>query len=104
MGKSATRSQTRSTNIYPAANTASQPINSSGVTDGSGSDLVGLVWKHFNQEIDQALQETHQALERAQSGFVDTHAGKKRNEQTSKPQRSVSRLPPAAPGIKRRKL
>jgi hypothetical protein len=103
MGKSATRSQTRSTNIYPAANAASQPINSSSVIDGSDSDLVGLVWKHFQEEIDQALQETHQALASAQNGSLDIHLGKKRNEQTSNPQKSVSRLPPAAPAIKRRK-
>ncbi|MGN6735171.1 MAG: hypothetical protein ACTHMB_24870 [Candidatus Binatia bacterium] len=68
----------RSTNIYSAANTASQPINSPGVTGADrDTDLVGIVWKHFQEEIDQALQETHQALERAQSEFVDTHVSKK---------------------------
>ena len=103
MAKSATRSQIRSTNIYPAGNTVTQP-NSSDVTDGSDSDLVGLVWKHFQEEIDQALQETHQALAPAQNGSLDTHVRNKRNEQTANPQKSVSKLPPAAPDIKRRKL
>ena len=103
MAKSATRSQIRSTNIYPAGNTVPQP-NSSDVTAGSDIDLVGLVWKHFQEEIDQALQETHQALAPAQNGSLDTHVRNKRNEQTANPQKSVSRLPPAAPDIKRRKL
>ena len=103
MAKSATRSQIRSTNIYPAGNTVTQPY-SSDVTDGSDSDLVGLVWKHFQEEIDQAVQETHQALAPAQNGSLDTDVRKKGNAQKSNPQKSLSRLPQAAPGIKRRKL
>ena len=69
MKKSATQSRKQRLDTYPADH------NSAGVVDNSGSvgadddeDLAQLVWKHFAEEISQALTEVQKALAPEQSG------------------------------------
>lgn len=62
MKKSTTQSRTRSTNIYPPEQAA---YGAAGAD--AAHDLAQLVWKHFPDEIGEALREAQRAVAPAKS-------------------------------------
>ena len=50
-------------NIYPAQHTAAGAMDKSGAASaGNDQDLAELVWKHFAEEVTQAVHEAQQVL------------------------------------------
>jgi hypothetical protein len=80
MKKSATGPQTRSpTNIYPPDHMAAWPMDKSGAAGAANdNNLAELVWKHFREEITQALQETQQVRIPGRSGSTPRARQQKR--------------------------
>jgi hypothetical protein len=63
MKKCTTQSRKQTPNIYPADHTVAGAPAKSGFTETADDEnLAELVWKHFSEEITQALQQTQQDL------------------------------------------